>query len=681
MTKSNSFRDLPIATKLNLILAGSLVALFLVGVITLSSWLSKTLEQRQIQELEKTNGVLLSLMNAYSESLEKSVQQHAASLGLQFEGAFSLEPGQTVEVEGKPTPMLKLNGVVVNGRYGQIDRFTAANGVVATIFARQDEDFVRVTTSLKKEDGSRAVATALGSAHPAHTSLLRGDSYTGKARLFGRDYMTHYLPIKDGAGKTIAVLFVGLDFTDGLKALKQRILALKVGQTGYIFALDAGKDKGTLTIHPAKEGANILASKDANGREFIKEMLEMKNGVIRYDWKNEERGEKVPREKLTVASHFEKWNWVIGSGSYIDEFTQEVAAVRNRIAIGGLVMVLIALALVHFISRQWIALPLKNVVKVMERIAEGDLTGQIRPASNDEVGQLLAATGQMSENLRVAITEIHQAAENLAASSDQLNVASEEVAEGSRTQSQAAESMAASVEEMTASIQQVADHARSARDMSAAAGESSSEGAQVIDGAAQEMTKIATSVKAASQTVTMLGTRSDEISAIVNVIKEIADQTNLLALNAAIEAARAGEQGRGFAVVADEVRKLAERTSQSTQEISVMIESIQSGTQEAVASMDTGVAQVEDGVQYAHRAGDSIARIRTEASQVAEAVDGISIALGEQSAASNLIAENVSQIVLQAEANHTNAAQTAEAANRLQALANSLKTSVSHFKV
>ena len=195
------------------------------------------------------------------------------------------------------------------------------------------------------------------------------------------------------------------------------------------------------------------------------------------------------------------------------------------------------------------------------------------------------------------------------------------------------------------------------------------------------MSNIAQTVSQSSDVIAALEQKSAEISAIVSVIRDIAGQTNLLALNAAIEAARAGEQGRGFAVVADEVRKLSERTGESTREIAGMIASIQSGTRSAVASMETGVRQVGQGVTLANRAGQSITGIKISAAGVVHAVSEISLALKEQSAASNEVAINVARITEMSEENSEATRQTAEATQRLAVLAGSLELAVGHFSV
>jgi methyl-accepting chemotaxis protein len=194
------------------------------------------------------------------------------------------------------------------------------------------------------------------------------------------------------------------------------------------------------------------------------------------------------------------------------------------------------------------------------------------------------------------------------------------------------------------------------------------------------MSRISDSVNQSARLIQTLGEHSDQISAIVNVIKEIADQTNLLALNAAIEAARAGEQGRGFAVVADEVRKLAERTSKSTEEISAMISNIQIGTTGAVSSMEEGSTRVRDGVKMARQAGESMLKIRSGAEQVIASVSEIMSALKEQSIASGQVAGNVEQIARMTEQNNAEVQEIARTAEHLEQLAASLQSSVSQFK-
>jgi methyl-accepting chemotaxis protein len=241
--------------------------------------------------------------------------------------------------------------------------------------------------------------------------------------------------------------------------------------------------------------------------------------------------------------------------------------------------------------------------------------------------------------------------------------------------------MAAAVEEMTVSIDQVSEHAREAQSISQSSSELSTRGSDVILKVVEDMRGIAETVHESSAIIEGLGKQSDQIYSIVQAIKEIADQTNLLALNAAIEAARAGEQGRGFAVVADEVRKLAERTTRSTEEIAAMIQKIQGGTKQAVASMEVGVERVNQGVSLAGQAGDAIRQIQSGAQRVGVAVTDISAALKEQSIASSEIARHVEQVAQMSDENHTATQDNAQSALHLEELAMSLQGAVERFKV
>jgi methyl-accepting chemotaxis protein len=314
-------------------------------------------------------------------------------------------------------------------------------------------------------------------------------------------------------------------------------------------------------------------------------------------------------------------------------------------------------------------------------IADGDLTARVALDTRDELTQVADSFNSMANGFNALIREVQDSSQQLSSAARQLTDTSAQVAVSSMQQSEAASAMAATVEQMTVGIDQISENAREAQAVSKQSGELSKQGGEVIHHAADEMTRIATTVRESAAAIEILGQHSDKISGIINVIKEIAEQTNLLALNAAIEAARAGEQGRGFAVVADEVRKLAERTASSTREIAGMIEQIQDGTHRAVGSMETGVAQVNEGAALAAKAGESITQIKAGSAQVAGMVDTISAAIREQSAASNDISRHVEKIAQMSEENNAAVQQAADAARHLDLLATSLQGAISRFRV
>jgi methyl-accepting chemotaxis protein len=280
----------------------------------------------------------------------------------------------------------------------------------------------------------------------------------------------------------------------------------------------------------------------------------------------------------------------------------------------------------------------------------------------------------MREQLREMVGSIGKSSAQVGQAARELSQASKSVADSSGRQSAATASAAAAIEEMTVSISHIADNTSEAHTISANSEEMSRKGGAVIHSAVSEMVKIASSA-----IISTLEQQSNEISEVVNVIKEIADQTNLLALNAAIEAARAGEQGRGFAVVADEVRKLAERTSLSTREIASTIQKIQSDTKHAVQSMVASVDQVRLGTALTQQAGSSIVEIESEAQRVTGVVNDITNSLKEQTEASNEIARNIENIASMVEENNMAASKAAGAAQQLEQLAEGLTRSIGSF--
>lgn len=325
--------------------------------------------------------------------------------------------------------------------------------------------------------------------------------------------------------------------------------------------------------------------------------------------------------------------------------------------------------------------PLNVAVELMQSIAGGNLNNQIEANTGNEIGLLLAATKKMQEQLRQMIERINDSAAQVASSAEQLAIASGQVTSGSQQQGQATSIVAAAMEELAVSIEQVALGAGDAERKANDSGILSEQGAMQVQDAADEMARIAESVQQAVRQITALGDQAQQIDSIVDVIRGVAEQTNLLALNAAIEAARAGEQGRGFAVVADEVRSLAGRTSTSALEITSMVSSIQNLTAQAVNGMTRSNEQASQGVVLARRAGESMSQIRGSSVGVMQSVSGISTALKEQKIAGSEIARNVEHIAQMTDQNGGSVAEVAKAAMNLKTLATELKNSVNRFRV
>ncbi len=361
--------------------------------------------------------------------------------------------------------------------------------------------------------------------------------------------------------------------------------------------------------------------------------------------------------------------------------TRQMNEAKDRaidiLLIGGAIAVVLAFILALGLGRTTRA-RLQVAIDAATAVAEGRLDTMIDTSSSDELPK---AFDRMQTRLREMIQQINNAATQLVDSVQKISSASTQLSGAVNEQSHSASAMAATVEELTVSINHVSDNANEAGHLASRSGQQSKDGSQVIQSTMTSMNGIARTVQHASSKVSELGQHSEQISSIVSVIQGIADQTNLLALNAAIEAARAGEQGRGFAVVADEVRLLAQNTGKSTKEIASMIEKIQIGVRETVESMRSGVMEVNQGVEMAGAASTAIAEIRNGSDQVLTVVEHISLALREQTTASQDVARNVERSAQMAEQNNVSVQDLLIASNDLSQLAAGLKKEVALFRL
>ena len=322
-----------------------------------------------------------------------------------------------------------------------------------------------------------------------------------------------------------------------------------------------------------------------------------------------------------------------------------------------------------------------HLAEKVAAIAGGDLTVRVALDSRDELQQVGESFNRMAEEVATLIRGVQQSAGKLSDSAQRMAASSAGIGESSRHQSTAAASMAASVEQMTVGVGHISNNAQEALRAAGESGSLSITGGEKMRQVVSEIERLAGVVNQSATAIAELESHSGKISTIVNVIKEIADQTNLLALNAAIEAARAGEQGRGFAVVADEVRKLAERTSASTQEIASMVQAIQSGTRGAVASMQEGVKCVDAGVGEARQAGEAMNCLREQSRHVVSMVSDISAGLREQSTAANEVARGIEQVARMAERNDVAVRGSVDTAADVDRLAQKLQADILHFRV
>lgn len=347
----------------------------------------------------------------------------------------------------------------------------------------------------------------------------------------------------------------------------------------------------------------------------------------------------------------------------------------------ALVAAVVAIGLAGFLIRS-LSGSVRRLVRVLDTIAANDLTVEISGSrGHDELSRLSRAAGAMVSNLRAVVNGITSASKEVSAAATEIAAASTEMAEGLSRQQEQTTQVSAAVEEMSASVAEVASKGNQAAEAAEASGAKAAEGAGVVDQSVEQMSSIARQVNKSAEKVVNLGAKGEQIGQIIGVINDIADQTNLLALNAAIEAARAGEHGRGFAVVADEVRKLAERTTKATEQVSSSIREIQSETVAAVEDIKSSTSGANRGVELANAAGLSLKEIRQSSETVQLMVRSIAVAAEQQSAASEQISRSVEAINSVTREACTGASQSAQAAEMLSRQATKMQRLVEQFKI
>ena len=616
--KFKKYTEWTVGSKLTLIVSVVFSLILLTFTTVVNYNLKQQADAQAVTDVTERTQFVVDMLNIFDADLRNQASDALKVFKGNFKDGFELDTARTVDVAGAATPVLKSGGKDLNGDLSFTDRLTSEIGAVATVFVKSGDDFIRISTSLKNDKGERAIGTPLNHASPAYKTLIDGKGYVGLTELFNKQYMTQYDPIVDASGKVIGALFVGKDFTAAINEVKDKIRSIKLGKSGYFYALDAreGKTYGNLFLHPTKEGKNILDSKDGNGHEFIKEILEKKQGLIRYPWINTELGETDAREKIVAFYPIKGWNWVVAGGMYADEYAAESNRTNQRYQIISLVIVVLLGVFMFKVMQIRLSTPLAQVIDAANKMANGDLTTSVRVTRVDEIGQLMHAINGIGEGLRSLINEVQQSANMIAYSSQELSDGNVDLSARTESQASSLEQTAASMDEMTGTVKQNSEGAKHANDLVLAAAEVASRGGKVVHDVIDTMSSIKDS--------------SRKIVDIISVIDGIAFQTNILALNAAVEAARAGEQGRGFAVVASEVRNLAQRSASAAKEIAALIKD--------------SVSKVESGNLLAEQTGKTMEDVLRAVDQITQITAEISHASQEQSDGIEQINQAVAQM-------------------------------------
>jgi methyl-accepting chemotaxis protein len=508
-----------------------------------------------------------------------------------------------------------------------------------------------------------------------------------------RTALKHYA---DLARHAIARIYSESEADDEAAKFRARSVLrdLQYGKGGYFFVYRFDGTGLLLGPESQLEGRNLINLKDASGNPLVKALIDRAKaggGYHTYLWKQSFKAKAVERMDYSFA--LDKWGWVVGTGTYIDDIANRVTLIREdfdaKIQIALLVIaaivgvLLLAAWLAGILLGNSISKPLDIITMMMKKIAlgTGDLTWRMKPVGHDEIVTLCNQFNRFVSKMHDSMKSVEDSTALLASSAEELSHIIQNNNASVQKQHDETDMIAAAINEMTATVQEISSNAVELESAASNADKEAKNGKRMVDETVGAINELAEEVENAVQVINQLDAESENIGVVLDVIKNIAEQTNLLALNAAIEAARAGEQGRGFAIVADEVRTLASRTQQSTEEIEEMTGRLQAGTSKAVQAMQASQRKTSKTVEQAAIAGQSLEAIEQVVETIHAQITQIARAAEEQNSAAEEINRNVVNIAQIAEHAAEGTGQTDRATAELAHLGEHLRNLVENFKL
>lgn len=622
-----------------------LIALVLVGyeIQTSINQVNEQANRQKEQAIQETTRLLNTtndIMMQRVESSMKLLKQRSELLGpAQLQGQEA--------VAGQSAPVLYFGDTKQSNNYGLVDSLTDIMGGTATLFARSGNDFIRVSTNVKK-DNQRAVGTLLSRNGKAMAAISSGQSYYGMVDILGHPYISAYEPIIEN-NQTLGIWYVG--YPANMSIVTDSIAQSRILNQGFVALYDG---TGQLRMHSDNlSDAQIKAALDQ------------------------------PDDWLITRSDYTPWHYQIVTAYPKAEISDMIWKISIQGAATVLVISLVMIGFITLLVRRIIGKPLAVYVDAIHNLAdgEGDLTQRFDQRGNDELATMAKGFNKLLDRIHTTIKQSKSAAEAVNQSAAQLMAIATQSYAASEAQNKDTEQVAAASHEMSLSAQDIAKNTTNAEHNANQANQDVSRVGETLTQTINSIQHQADTIQKSTAVVGELVDASHSIGNVLGVINDIADQTNLLALNAAIEAARAGEQGRGFAVVADEVRLLASRTQKSTEEIRAMVERLQTSGEEASEQMTLSSRIAADNVQQAQIADDVLKTVLASVANISQLNAEIASAVEQQRYVAEDVSKNINQIREASDQNLNLNSETQQACQTLKQLADNLHHQLSLYRV
>ncbi len=589
-----------------------------------------------------------------------------------------------------------------------VDEVMRMSGMYCSIFQRMNEkgDMLRVVSSVQTPDGKRSTGIFLpatlsdGRPTPAVQAALEGKSYRGMASVTGRTYLAIYDPVKDKSGKVVGILAVAYG-AETLQSLRNTILETKVGRNGHVTVVHAkGTRRGILVISKGGEndGENVWESRDFDGRaqlqEIVQKAISHTGGEIifdRYRWKGAK--DLAPRYRVSAFTYFEPWDWLINAGTYEDDFLaarQKVEATLDRllwqVGLGGLGLLLLVGVIASLLAMR-ISGPLSRVTVLAGRIAEGDLSGAadappaLHPGERDETRLLSAAFHRMATSLASLVGQVQRSGIQVTTSATEITASARLLETTVAQQAAATTEVSASARQILATAEQLSSTMASVSAVASASAARAGEGRSALARMEETMAHLTAASTSVSARLSAISERASSISVLVTTITRVADQTNLLSLNAAIEAEKAGEAGRGFSVVAREIRRMADQTAVATLDIERTVKDMHSAVSSGVMEMDKFVEEVRSGTGEVARIGAEIGAIVRDVQDLDPRFLDVRQGVDAQRQGASQISKAMSQLADSARTTRDSLGEFGTAATQLSSAVAALRDEVARFRL